>query len=132
MIHFWIDALTKLAPFWDPSWGPRAVQNGPKTPPRRSQRRHQESSRATRAPKIKIESIFRPTQGGYPIGRSDGVPISGLNFHCPTCLLKHTFQKVIILKKDEHFSKEHIQHLHLFSCVLLRIRSVYIYIYTYT
>ena len=34
MSVFWIDFLPKLAPFWDPSWDPRAAQDGPKTPPR--------------------------------------------------------------------------------------------------
>ena len=56
MIDFWIDFLPKLAPCWDPSWDPRAAQDGPKTPPRR----HQDSPRATRAPKIEIWSIFGP------------------------------------------------------------------------
>ena len=61
MIVFWIDFLPKLAPFWDPSWDPRAAQDGPKTPPRiflNFPRRHQDSSRATRASKIEIWSIF--------------------------------------------------------------------------
>ena len=63
MIDFWIDFLLKLAPFWDPSWDPRAAQDGPKTPPRflkNFPRRHQDSSRATRASKIEIWSIFGP------------------------------------------------------------------------
>ena len=60
MIDFWIDFLPKLAPFWDPSWDPRAAQDGPKTPPKTLPRRHQDSPRATRAPKIEIWSIFGP------------------------------------------------------------------------
>ena len=63
MIDFWIDFLTKLAAFWDPSWDPRAAQDGPKTPPKTFSnfpRRHQDSSRATRASKIEIWSIFGP------------------------------------------------------------------------
>ena len=63
MIDFWIDFLAKLAPFWDPSWDPRAAQDGPKTPPKTFSnfpRRHQDSSRATRASKIEIWSIFGP------------------------------------------------------------------------
>ena len=34
MNDFGNDFLIKLAPFWDPSWDPRAAQDGPKTPPR--------------------------------------------------------------------------------------------------
>ena len=60
MIDFRIDFLPKLAPFWDPSWDPRAAQDGPKTPPKTLPRRHQDSPRATRAPKIEIWSIFGP------------------------------------------------------------------------
>ena len=60
MIDVWIDFLPKLAPFWDPSWDPRAAQDGPKTPPKTLPRRHQDSPRATRAPKIEIWSIFGP------------------------------------------------------------------------
>ena len=63
MIDFWIDFLPKLAPFWDPSWDPRAAQDGPKTPPKtflNFPRRYQDSSRATRASKIEICSIFGP------------------------------------------------------------------------
>ena len=60
MINFRIDFLPKLAPFWDPSWDPRAAQDGPKTPPMTFPRRHQDSPRATRASKIEIWSIFGP------------------------------------------------------------------------
>ena len=60
MIDFRIDFLPKLAPFWDPSWDPRAAQDGPKTSPKTLPRRHQDSPRATRAPKIEIWSIFGP------------------------------------------------------------------------
>ena len=68
MIDFWIDFLPKLAPFWDPSWDPRA-QDGPKTPPKTLPRRHQDSPRATRAPKIEIWSIFGPkVRWGTPPG----------------------------------------------------------------
>ena len=68
MIDFWIDVLPKLAPFWDPSWDPRAAQDGPKTPPKTLPRRHQDSPRATRAPKIEIWSIFGPkVRWGTPL-----------------------------------------------------------------
>ena len=60
MIDFRIDFLPKLAPFWDLSWDPRAAQDGPKTSPKTLPRRHQDSPRATRAPKIEIRSIFGP------------------------------------------------------------------------
>ena len=69
MIDFRIDFLAKLAPFWDPSWDPRAAQDGPKTPPKTLPRRHQDSPRATRAPKIEIWSIFGPkVRWGTPPG----------------------------------------------------------------
>ena len=44
--------------------------------------------------------------GGDPTAQCDGVSSPGLNFQCPTCLLKHSFQNVIILKKRWKMFKE--------------------------
>ena len=63
MIDFWIDFLLKLAPFWDPSWDPRAAQDGPRTPPRRSQDATKTAQEPQEHPKSKFNrclSIFAP------------------------------------------------------------------------
>ena len=68
MINFWIDFLAKLAPCWDPSWGPRAAQDGPKTPLRRSQ----DATKTAQEPQEHPRSKFDP----FLIPKSDGVPPS--------------------------------------------------------
>ena len=87
MIDFRIDFLPKLAPFWDPSWDPRAAQDGPKTPPKTLPRRHQDSPRATRAPKIEIWSIFGPKVrwGTPPASIFDVFSTFKLKFWCQSC-----------------------------------------------
>ena len=66
MIDFWIDFLPKLAPCWDPSWDPRAAQDGPKTPPRRSQ----DATKTAQEPQEHPRSKFGP----FLVPKSDGVP----------------------------------------------------------
>ena len=80
---------------------PKTTPRRPKTPPRQPK-----SHKSTQNQNL-ID--FSSDPGRYPIGRSDGVPPPALNFQCPTCLLKLTFQKGNYLKKDENFAKEHIQ-----------------------
>ena len=66
MINFRIDFLAKLAPCWDPSWGPRAAQDGPKTPPRRSQDAPKTAQEPQEHPRSKFGPILIPKSDGVP------------------------------------------------------------------
>ena len=66
MIDFRIDFLPKLAPFWDPSWNPRAAQDGPKTPPQT----FQDATKTAQEPQEHPRSKFGP----FLVPKSDGVP----------------------------------------------------------
>ena len=65
MIDFRIDVLPKLAPFWHPSWDPRAAQDGPKTPPQT----FQDATKTAQEPQEHPRSKFGP----FLVPKSDGV-----------------------------------------------------------
>ena len=72
MIDFRIDFLAKLAPFWDPSWDPRAAQDGPKTPPQT----FQDATKTAQEPQEHPRSKFGP----FLVPKSAGVRPPGLDF----------------------------------------------------
>ena len=88
MINFRIDFLAKLAPCWDPSWGPRAAQDGPKTPPRRSQDAPKTAQEPQEHPRSKFGPFLIPKSDGVRPSLASVSEVFGpfeFNFWCHVC-----------------------------------------------
>ena len=88
MMIFWIDFLPQLAPFWDPSWDPRAAQDGPKTSPRRSQDAIKTGHEPQEHQDRNLDHFWSQSPMGYPPPLASIFAVFGplkFNFWCQVC-----------------------------------------------